>query len=169
MVFTIDESFFSPTFCFRNQRVDLESWSGIVRGASANIADVREVTPKICESGGDNDPIKMFKIYAEKRPLDFSGPEDPFYLAPRTIPLHDSRSTRWFLKQKVGEKKLSSIVKTMKALLCIYFKHFNWIIISSRLTNLRCHFSHIRNIRTRSRFGLSLVQFYILYTIRGCV
>jgi hypothetical protein len=43
----------------------------------------------------------------------FSGPEDPFYLAPRTIPLHDSRSTRWFLKQKVGEKKLSSIVKTV--------------------------------------------------------
>jgi hypothetical protein len=32
----------------------------------------------------------MFKIYVEKRPLDFSGPEDPFYLAPRTIPLHDS-------------------------------------------------------------------------------
>jgi hypothetical protein len=80
IVFTIDESFFSPTFCFRNQRVDLESWSGIVRGA-----DVREVTPKIFESGGDNDPIKMFKIYAEKRPLDFSGPEDPFYLVPRTI------------------------------------------------------------------------------------
>jgi hypothetical protein len=46
----------------------------------ANIADVREVTPKIFESGGDNDPIKMFKIYAEKRPLDFSGPA--FYSAP---------------------------------------------------------------------------------------
>jgi hypothetical protein len=56
----------------------------------------------------------MYKIYTENRPLDFSGPEDPFYLAPRTIPLDDSRPARWFLKQKVGQKKLSSIVKTMK-------------------------------------------------------
>ena len=80
----------------------------------ANITDVREVTPKFYESGGDNDPFKMYKIYAEKRPHDFSGPEDPFYLAPRTIPLDDSRSARWFLRQKVGQKKLSSIVKTMK-------------------------------------------------------
>ena len=70
--------------------------------------------PKIYESGGDNDPIKMYKIYEEKRPLDFSGPEDPFYFVPRTIPLDDSRSARWFLKQKIGQKKLSSIVKTMK-------------------------------------------------------
>ena len=68
----------------------------------ANIADVREVTPKIYESGKDNDPIKMFKIYAEDRPLYFSDPEDPFYLAPPTIPLDDSRSARWFLKQTIG-------------------------------------------------------------------
>jgi hypothetical protein len=86
----------------------------------ANIAVVREVTPKIYELGGDNDPIKMYKIYPEKRPLDFSGPEDPFYLAPRTIPLDDSRSARWFLKQKVGQKKLSSIVR----------RHL-WIIINA--------------------------------------
>jgi hypothetical protein len=30
----------------------------------------------------------MYKIYAEKRPHDFSGPED--HLAPRTIPLDES-------------------------------------------------------------------------------
>jgi hypothetical protein len=53
----------------------------------------------------------MYKIYTEKRPLDFSGPEDPFYLAPRTIPLDDSRSARWFLKQKVGQKKLSIVTQ----------------------------------------------------------
>ena len=81
---------------------------------------MREAIPKIYESGGDNDPIKMYKIYTENRPLDFSGPEDPFYLAPRTIPLDDSRPARWFLKQKVGQKKLSSIVR----------RHL-WIIINA--------------------------------------
>ncbi|CAC5383292.1 unnamed protein product [Mytilus coruscus] len=36
-----------------------------------------------------------------------------FYLAPRTIPLDDTRSQIWFLRQKVGEK-MGSIVKTMQ-------------------------------------------------------
>ena len=116
----------------------------------ANIADVREVTPKIFESGGDNDPIKMFKIYAEKRPLDFSGPEDPFYLAPRTIPLHDSRSTRWFLKQKVGEKKLSSIVKTMK--------EKTSLDPNKRLTNHSARKYLVEKLRTNNIEGKDIMQ-----------
>lgn len=114
----------------------------------ANIADVREVTPKIFESGGDNDPIKMFKIYAEKRPLDFSGPEDPFYLAPRTIPLDDSRSARWFLKQKVGQKKLS-IVKTMMKASLDPNKH---------LTNHSARKYLVEKLRTNNIEGKDIMQ-----------
>ncbi|KAH3715713.1 hypothetical protein DPMN_058425 [Dreissena polymorpha] len=39
-------------------------------------------------STGDNDsryPVAIYKLYAPKRPIGFSGPEDPFYLAPNTV------------------------------------------------------------------------------------
>jgi hypothetical protein len=79
-----------------------------------NISDVREVSPKIFENPGDRDPIKFYEMYASKRISNFSGPEDPFYLAPRTIPLEDTRSSLWYLRQKVGVKKLCKLLKTMK-------------------------------------------------------
>ncbi|CAC5384033.1 unnamed protein product [Mytilus coruscus] len=80
----------------------------------ANVADVREVSPKIYETKGDHDPIKYYEVYKSKRPQNFSDAEDPFYLAPRTISLADTRSQIWFLRQKIGERKMGSIVKTMK-------------------------------------------------------
>jgi hypothetical protein len=49
---------------------------------------VREVTGKIYEAEGESperDPIKIYEIYSKKRNAN-----DPFYLAPRTIPLEDS-------------------------------------------------------------------------------
>ena len=79
-----------------------------------NISDVREVSPKIFENPGDRDPIKFYEMYASKRPSNFSDPEDPFYLAPRTIPLEDTRSSLWYLRQTVGVKKLGKLLKTMK-------------------------------------------------------
>jgi hypothetical protein len=53
-------------------------------------------------------------MYTSKRPSNVSGPEDPFYLASRTIPLGDTRSSLWYLRQKVGVKKLCKLLKTMK-------------------------------------------------------
>ena len=79
-----------------------------------NVANVREVSPKIFETKDARDPVKYYDIYKSKRPENFCDSLDPFYLAPRTIPLEDSRSDIWFLQQKVGERKLASIVKTMK-------------------------------------------------------
>jgi hypothetical protein len=35
---------------------------------------------------------------------------DPFYLASRTIPLEDSKTNIWFLRQKVGERKLAGLM-----------------------------------------------------------
>ena len=79
-----------------------------------NLSDVREVTPKICEAEGESpemDPIKIYEIYSIKRSNNFSNADDPFNLAPRTIPLEDSKTNIWFLWQKVGERKLAGLMK----------------------------------------------------------
>ena len=79
-----------------------------------NLSDVREVTPKIYEAEGESperDPIKIYEIYSIKCPNNFSNADDPFYLAPRTIPLEDSKTNIWFLWQKVGERKLAGLMK----------------------------------------------------------
>ena len=75
---------------------------------------VREVTAKIYEAEGESperDPIKIYEIYSIKCPNNFSNADDPFYLAPRTIPLEDSKTNIWFLRLKVGERKLAGLMK----------------------------------------------------------
>ena len=66
--------------------------------------DVREIIHKIYETEGERDPIEIYEIYSIKRPNNLSNADDPFYLAPRTIPLEDSKTNIWFLRQNVGEK-----------------------------------------------------------------
>jgi hypothetical protein len=41
-------------------------------------------------------------------------PSDPFYIATRTIPLTGTEGEQWFVRQRFGEKKLASIMKTLK-------------------------------------------------------
>lgn len=79
-----------------------------------NICDVREVSPKIYECPGERDPIKLYEKYVSKRPSGMSNPEDPFYIATRTIPLTNNECDPWFIRQRVGTKKLGAIMKTMK-------------------------------------------------------
>ena len=82
-----------------------------------NLSDVCEVTPKIYEAEGEipeRDPIKLYEIYSIKRPKNFINADNPFYLISRTIPLEDSKTNIWFLRQKVGEKKLAGLMKKMK-------------------------------------------------------
>jgi hypothetical protein len=82
-----------------------------------NLSDVREVTTKIYEAEGESperDPIKIYEIYSIKRPNNFSNADDPFYLPPITIPLENSKTNIWFLRQKVGERKLAGLMKKMK-------------------------------------------------------
>ena len=57
-----------------------------------NLSDVREVTPKIFETEGESPERDPIEIYSIKRPNNFSNDDDPFYLAPRTIPLEDSKT-----------------------------------------------------------------------------
>ena len=79
-----------------------------------NLSDVHEVIHKIYETTGERDPIKIFEIYSEKRPINFSNAGDPFYLAPRPSALEDPKTNIWFLRLKVGERKLSSLMRKMK-------------------------------------------------------
>lgn len=44
----------------------------------------------------------------------YCGPDDPFYIAARTIPHTDDKDKdTWFKAQRVGERKLATIMKTM--------------------------------------------------------
>jgi len=54
----------------------------------------------------------VYKLYAIKRPEEFCNAEDPFYLAPRTIPATNEHD-KWFTKNRVGEKKLGQLLKVM--------------------------------------------------------
>ena len=55
----------------------------------------------------------MYKKYANLRPKGFSEPNDPFYVATRTIPLSDQRSEIWYIKQKLGVNKIGKIMAKM--------------------------------------------------------
>lgn len=78
-----------------------------------NIRDVRKVTPKIFSVDGNRDPVKLYKLYSEKRPAAYNGDDTPFYLAPRTIPLLNQDTDIWFMKQRIGTRKLGALLKTM--------------------------------------------------------
>jgi hypothetical protein len=69
---------------------------------------------QIFEHPGDRDPIKFYEMYTSRRPSIVSGPEDPFYLTPRPIPLEDTSSSLWYLRQKVCVKKLAKLLRTIK-------------------------------------------------------
>ena len=115
-------------FCFRWGDVTLNTASDGARylqlnerqpksRTGENLSDVCEVTPKIYEAEGEipeRDPIKIYEIYSIKRPNNFINADNPFYLASRTIPLEDSKTNIWFLRQKVGERKLAGLMKKMK-------------------------------------------------------
>jgi hypothetical protein len=79
-----------------------------------NISDVREVSPKMYECPGDRNPVALYELYSSKRPTGMRDPSDPFYIATRTIPLTGTEGEQWFVRQRVGEKKLASIMKTIE-------------------------------------------------------
>ncbi|XP_033731021.1 uncharacterized protein KIAA1958 homolog [Pecten maximus] len=79
-----------------------------------NLCDVRQVSPKMFATNDtDCDPINIYKRYAAHRPMDYSNSDDPFYISTRTIPLSNTKSDKWFIQQRIEEKKLGSLMKTM--------------------------------------------------------
>jgi hypothetical protein len=119
----------------------------------ANLSDVREVTPKIYEDEGESperDPIKIYEIYSMKRPNNFSNADDPFYIAPRTIPLEDSKTNIWFLRQKVGERKLADLMKKIK--------ENGKLDINKRLTNHSARKYLLQKLREHNVEGTDIMQ-----------
>ncbi|XP_053393690.1 uncharacterized protein LOC128555440 [Mercenaria mercenaria] len=82
----------------------------------SNVHDVRQITPKIFATADDPErcPVGMYKLYKSKRPQTFCEPDHPFYIAPRTSSQTIDNNT-WFMKIKLGEKKLGSLLKIMAA------------------------------------------------------
>ena len=58
-------------------------------------------------------PLESYKIYALKRPYGFSPDDYTFLFSKRTVPLADEWSDLYYLKRKVGEKKIASFMKEM--------------------------------------------------------
>ncbi|WAR26652.1 K1958-like protein [Mya arenaria] len=82
----------------------------------SNIKDVRDVTPKMFAMPEDIErcPVHAYKQYAVQRPTDFCTSDDPFYIAPRTSSQsHVYDHEKWFVKMKLGEKKLGGLLKKM--------------------------------------------------------
>lgn len=77
--------------------------------------NIREVTPKLQPnvSNPDRCPIKIYKIYANKRPAGYSLPNNPFYIA-TTKPLPSEEET-WFKTNAAGIdiNKHGKIMSTM--------------------------------------------------------
>jgi hypothetical protein len=151
-------------FCFRWGDVTLNTASDGVKylqlnerqtktRTGENLSDVREVTPKIYEAEGESperDPIKIYEIYSMKRPNNFSNADDPFYIAPRTIPLEDSKTNIWFLRQKVGERKLGDLMKKMK--------ENGKLDINKRLTNHSARKYLLQKLREHNVEGTDIMQ-----------
>ncbi|XP_062579483.1 uncharacterized protein LOC134241461 [Saccostrea cucullata] len=80
-----------------------------------NTRDTRKVLGKIFSAPhlNENNPVEVYKKYASLRPQGFSEPNDPFYIATRTIPLSDTRSDKWFMKQRLGVNKIGKILNNM--------------------------------------------------------
>ncbi|XP_060554752.1 uncharacterized protein KIAA1958-like [Ruditapes philippinarum] len=79
-----------------------------------NPRDVRVIKPKMWANVVNHDrcPIAVYKLYAEKRPMNYSEFDHPFYIATTTIHLPSPRDT-WFKRNPVGINKLGSMMKRM--------------------------------------------------------
>ena len=76
--------------------------------------DVRLVKPKMWANTENEErcPIRIYKEYARRRPINFSKPEHPFYIATTTVHLPSPNDT-WFKRNSVGVNKLGSMLKRM--------------------------------------------------------
>ncbi|XP_060081177.1 transcriptional regulator QRICH1-like [Ylistrum balloti] len=78
-----------------------------------NVRDIRSVKPKLRENleNPNRCPVLIYKLYREKRPVGYSGPSDPFYLATKQMPSQNDKT--WLKKQPVGVNKLCTMMQRM--------------------------------------------------------
>lgn len=78
--------------------------------------ETRKTNPKMFENKNNPSrcPITIYEKYCNLRPEGYNNEDDPFYLATRTIGHSDTKENDiWFKKQKVGDRKLAAMMKTM--------------------------------------------------------
>ena len=88
-----------------------------------NTRNVRLLPPKAWATNDERCPVKLFNLYSQLRPSNFSTPDSPFYLATnsKTTP---PGNHPWFKRQPVGVNKLSSIMKRMARCVGLQHGHF---------------------------------------------
>ena len=81
----------------------------------SNPRDVRTVKPKMWANLTEPDkcPVNIYKLYASKRPVDYSNPTDPFYISTHTNQNAMKAGDQWFKRQPIGQNKLTSTMKRM--------------------------------------------------------
>ena len=57
-------------------------------------------------------PVEAYKVFSSKRPRSMMNSGFPFYVACRTVQLHDPEKEIWFINQRVGQKKLGKMMQT---------------------------------------------------------
>ena len=84
---------------------------GPTKTRSGGLRVRRRTTPQIMHStdGGDRDPVRLFNLWLQKRP---EGMKDngPLYLGVIARPKSDKV---WYMKQRMGENTIGSIMKSM--------------------------------------------------------
>ena len=64
--------------------------------------------------GSENDPVVVYKFYAQKRPEKMNEDDSPFYLAVNyNLKAQSLQTKEWFKVGPAGMNKLNSLMKTM--------------------------------------------------------
>ena len=73
---------------------------------------VRSVKPRAyaVPEEPNRDPVHLYKLYADKRPVEMRGDDSPFFLTPC-----NSTQLGWFRRSAIGINKLYGIMAEMKA------------------------------------------------------
>ena len=58
-------------------------------------------------------PSKHLQTYASRRPADYASATDPFYIATHTKQNEIKPGDQWFKRQRIGQNKLTSVMKRM--------------------------------------------------------
>ncbi|KXJ06675.1 Uncharacterized protein KIAA1958 [Exaiptasia diaphana] len=78
--------------------------------------NIRPVKPKAFATQThkpDKNPVFVYKLYAEKRPLSMQDPDAPFYLGINHVKDSSKTIKPWFKTAPMGVNKLSSLMRTM--------------------------------------------------------
>ena len=81
-------------------------------GSGNDPRNVRAIAPKmLAVSNNEKCPVKVYKVYAEKRHAEMKTDHAPFYLAVNNVISGSGKP--WFKKAPVGVNELNTLMKTM--------------------------------------------------------